>query len=191
MSKLIKYAQECKEISAAHGFWEDGPSRNRAEMVMLMVSELSECLEAFRKGHTWRSINASGRIGHYMNQKAGDDWIKSFKENCKDTVEDELADVVIRVLDYIKGWNVPYCKRIYRKESTGNFGNDLLRITHYLIQAYHSDLEGSNPLPGKDWGYVLSAIEAFCDWQGIDIEQHVRWKMDYNKSRPYKHDKKF
>lgn len=79
---LDDLAQECHDISRAHGFWDHAiverdpaemrevknPSIN-AEKICLMHSELSETLEALRDGD-------------------------------RDQEEEELADVVIRVLDY-------------------------------------------------------------------------------------------
>lgn len=79
---LDDLAQECHDISKAHGFWDHAivdrdpaemrevknPSIN-AEKICLMHSELSEALEAQRNGD-------------------------------RDQEEEELADVIIRVLDY-------------------------------------------------------------------------------------------
>lgn len=79
---LDDLAQECHDISKAHGFWdhaivEHDPAEQRAivnpsingEKIALMHSELSEVLEALRDGD-------------------------------RDQEEEELADVVIRLLDY-------------------------------------------------------------------------------------------
>ena len=71
--------------------------------LMLMVSELAEALESDRKGNECRldrfleiepTINAD-------HAKGGDQiWKENFEEYIKDTVEDELADTIIRILDY-------------------------------------------------------------------------------------------
>lgn len=45
-----KYAQESYSNSYDHGFWENKADRNKPEMVMLMINELSECQEAHRTG---------------------------------------------------------------------------------------------------------------------------------------------
>jgi NTP pyrophosphatase (non-canonical NTP hydrolase) len=37
----------------------------------------------------------------------------------------------------------------------------------------------------------LIRIADFCGKEGIDLEKAVRMKLDYNKSRPYKHNKNF
>ena len=103
--------------------------RNDAELLMLIVSELGEALEALRKGD--RQISKKD----YNNLKVkeiGGVIIGGFKfpRWKKDTFEDELADAVIRILD--------------------------------LAEA-----------------------------RGIDLEWQIMKKLEYNKSRPYKHGKKF
>lgn len=111
--------------------------------------------------------------------------ISRSKEQWTETIEFELADTVIRVLDYVHGWGIDVVPREYRKPSTGNFAHDILRIQWYTILAFHEQVSG------KDWGYVLAAIEAFCDWYKIDIEQYVQWKLRYNEGRPHRHGKKY
>ena len=67
-------AVEVHANSRAKGWWEE--DRNNGEMIALMHSELSEALEAFRHGNP------------------PDDHIPEFS-----SVEAELADVVIRIMD--------------------------------------------------------------------------------------------
>lgn len=174
--------QSCIHSNAVEkGFWEEKGARNKGEMVMLIVSEISECLEAHRVSKRTDPAAAawmeSSTDYHHLYQE-------HFPEKIKNTVEDEAADVVIRILDYLAGWEIVFCEREYRKPSTGNFAHDLLRLNHYVLCAFHSD-------PAKDWGYVLAAIFAFCQWNKIDIENHIRWKMVYNSRRPYKHNKQY
>lgn len=188
MSKLLKFAPDCTRISAEHGFWDDKEKRDKGEMVALMVSELSEAVEGDRKG---RHTNTPGFLKDIENAlPEGTDfyereWTRSFVHNIKDSISDELADTVIRVLDYVHGWGHHMVSSEYRKESTGNFAHDVLRIQWYIILAFHDNI------PGKNWPYVLAAIEKFCEWYKIDIEQHVQWKMKYNETRPFLHGKKY
>lgn len=195
MNLFDKYAQESYRNSFDHGFWEEKETLNKGEMVMLIVSELGECQEANRKN----------KRADYL-YKEPDRWMISqnrpisvdpldlvvFKEwflACvKDTEGDELADVAIRIMNYLIGWNIPYNPREYRKVSLGNFSHDLLRLNWYIMLAFEEKTELH---PGKDWGYALAAVEQFAkDWN-IDLDWHIEQKQRFNRTRPYKHLKAY
>lgn len=65
--------------------WYDKP-RELPELLMLIVSELSEALEA-------------DRAGKYCTAAPGLMTTKDFEIHVKDTVQDEIADAVIRIAD--------------------------------------------------------------------------------------------
>ncbi len=73
------------------GFWET--PRETGTLLMLMVSELAEALEADRHG---RKAN----IPQFDENLDKEGFVTAFKVNIKDTFEDELADAMIRILDY-------------------------------------------------------------------------------------------
>ena len=77
--------------SKANGFWEDGVNRNRGEMIALMHSELSECLEGVRKNTM-------------------DDHIPEFSSQ-----EAELADTIIRIMDYGSGFKLRIMEAVIAK----------------------------------------------------------------------------
>lgn len=77
--------------SKANGFWEEGINRNRGEMIALMHSELSECLEGIRKNTM-------------------DDHIPEFSSE-----EAELADTMIRIMDYDAGFKLRVMEALLAK----------------------------------------------------------------------------
>jgi hypothetical protein len=104
-------AQEAFEIARDHGFWERtmeeyNTNAEKCTAIMLMVTELSESVEALRAG------SPDDKLPQYPGE-----WV-------------ELADCFIRIANY-------------------------------------------------------------CGARGIPLGEVTRAKMEYNKSRPYKHGKKF
>lgn len=89
---INKLAKKVHQNAKDHGFF-DG-EKNIGEMLCLIHSEVSEALEADRKGrkceHNIKVVNSWTSNNDFQN---------SFRENVKDTFEDELADIMIRVMD--------------------------------------------------------------------------------------------
>lgn len=99
--------KEIYEINKKNGFWEtEMPVGVR---LMLVVSELSEALEADRKG---RYAKTSGFTTLYPPitetlRKADDQFFKlTFGDFIKDSFEDEIADAVIRLFDMAQGMGI-------------------------------------------------------------------------------------
>ncbi len=87
------------ENAKNHGFHQD--NQNVGEMLMLVVSELSEALEADRKRNYSCDTHTSW-LKMYANRPTeddGDTFDMIFAEEVKDTFEDEIADALIRILD--------------------------------------------------------------------------------------------
>jgi NTP pyrophosphatase (non-canonical NTP hydrolase) len=78
------------EGNAARGFWEG--ERKLTEVVMLTVCELAEAIEADRSGKWCSAVE----ISQYKNRPIPE----RFKELIKDSVQDEIADAIIRLLDF-------------------------------------------------------------------------------------------
>jgi NTP pyrophosphatase (non-canonical NTP hydrolase) len=105
MEKNIAYLRECfltgwSEISSQihqnainKGFWDMGViNRNQAEMIALMHSELSEALEAIRHGNP-----ESDHISNFSG------------------LEEELADLVIRIMDMGEAYKLRLAEAILVK----------------------------------------------------------------------------
>lgn len=116
--------------SVAKGFWNE-PNTNITEKIMLVVTELSEAVEAMRKLSKpeldLAITSCNLKLDKYDCYGCNHE---DFQRFIKDSVGDEFADSIIRILD-------------------------------------------------------------LCGRLGIDIEGHIKYKMEYNSTRPYLHGKQF
>lgn len=89
---INELAKEIHENAKSKGFYDE--KKNIGEMLCLIHSEVSECLEADRKG------KYTGFNPKVINNIADNDEFEfNFKRSIKDSFEDELADIIIRVMD--------------------------------------------------------------------------------------------
>lgn len=77
--KINEFAQEVHENAIAHGWWDE--KRSFPEVIALVHSELSEALEEYRMGF-------------------GPDLIYPGKDGKPEGLPIELADAILRILDY-------------------------------------------------------------------------------------------
>lgn len=95
------------ENARSKGFWDK--ERNVGEMLMLIVSEASEALEADRDGKYSDWLLGDPPI--LQSDQLDDNKFKElFESRVKGTMEDELSDVVIRVMDmmYARGGDLEW-----------------------------------------------------------------------------------
>lgn len=193
-------AERIHANAVAKGFWptnEDGTYKYSPEHCsMLVITELSEAIEADRKGrkadpkrydslltHAHKLQGGIGAI--YKELKAKSDeakrplWEIAF-DCIKDSVEDELADAYIRLLDFLAGYKCTILNRYgtgvsYREEDT--FTEFTHRTVGWIVRGYH--------------GFALDNLDDYCQHHGIDLLWHIEEKMRYNESRPAKHGKEY
>ena len=190
----MNYYELAKEIHAnavAKGFWDEPHSDNH--YFMLVITELSEAVEAHRKGRTAPPL--PDNIENFPDSF----FIPSFEAHFKDTLEDELADTQIRLLDI-------YGSIIEKKEDTpditkqvkenysnvSDFVEELEEFTEWAFTLVH-DLS-ANPIMCTPLLKVyngLCTLLCMAERLGIDLDRHVRLKMRYNATRPRLHGKKY
>lgn len=178
LNELRDKAYQC---AVKHGWHEEEYSNEH--FLCLVISELMEAVEADRKGMHANRAN----FEYCMKQRKRDDgeFMYAFKQDIKDSVEDELADACIRMLDLagLRGYDLDsfdYEGSDTEDYSDMTFTESMFRICSYVTDNFYRD----EPF------ILLNEIFAFCRDRNIDIFWHIEQKMKYNELRPYKHGDK-
>ena len=153
--------------------------------LMLVITELSEAVEADRKGKLGLKCKSRFEKDYNEYPNSVEEW-KRFKQSfvgcVKDTVPDELADAVIRLLDLAGLRNVDL-SHVYTCNTIDiiDFPVFVFRTIRWL---YNIPIDCAI----KD---VISNIFSYCKSENIDLLWHIETKMKYNELREYKHGKKY
>lgn len=168
-----------------HGWHET--ERPIEHWLCLIIGELSEAVEADRKYK--RADYDLFRANINTQQPEGSEqahWDYCFEHFIKDTVEDELADVVIRALDLagtlnVDLENVPTVKNYINNKAPEDFTSRI-----YSLQEQATHIVSALRLVV----FIQSVFTLAADYE-IQLRYSISLKMTYNEHRPYKHGKKY
>lgn len=182
VQELIKRAYS---IAATHGFHD--VDRSNAHWLMLVVSEIGEMVEADRK-----SRRADMQGCKYSSMV----FVRTFETYVKDTLEDELADVVIRICDFLGTRHIE--PLILEETSTSEdwanlWGKDSINEQCYgltkIITRINDDTSSDDI--SRLLGASLTWCFDFADFHKFDLLWHVENKLRYNESRERLHGKNY
>ena len=189
--KIQVFIARAYDTACGHGFHDVELSDQH--MLMLVIGEIGEMVEADRKS---RRVKLHG--DDLDNTLRFNDFAPTFEHFVKDTLEDELADVVIRLCDFCgKRGLMPMMSGSGVLEMQDEF-SDIFGRMSICEQCFSlsSLVVGMSKYADKkvmehDLGMIFSFCFEFARFHGIDLEWHIEQKMRYNESRPPKHGKKY
>lgn len=178
-----------------HGF-HDKELRNE-HYLMLVITELSEAIEADRKGKYFKERIKFERDFNLYSALVEENvrYKNAFEKHIKDTVGDELADAVIRLFDLAGLRNISL--EIATKEIDDCINDmaearkdETLTESIYAISTLPVRYDGLYDFHTTINDMVLS-IFGLAKHLEIDLLWHINQKMKYNELRPVMHGKKY
>lgn len=159
----------------------------KQRLLAMAVGEVGEAIEALRKDKyaQWKKFEHQDKdIAFFIN----------FDQNIKDSLEDELADVVIRLYDYAGCFNLHFksIMREYEQEMEAlnelSIRDDVAFL--FCVQRAITDIY-YGAIVGDVLGEAIAKVHAFAIHRKINLQKHIDMKLKYNQMRPFLHDKKF
>ena len=192
MLDLNEFAKDVHAVSVEHGWWEGEENNDIDTKIALIHAEWSEALEEYRAGRlmVWRLCMESGGVcdgeacENWENGTCATDDMASKPEG----IAVELIDGCIRIMDLMAA-----------KEMEVYSGDNIAEEKRTLPQLV-AMLHYATAMAGSDLGLYLRESEAenwLCscllivrerlEAQGVDMDELLRIKHEYNKTRPYRH----
>ena len=190
MLDLNAFAKEVHAVSVEHGWWESDENNDIDTKVALIHAEWSEALEEYRAGRpmVWHRCDEAEKDEEPVCvENACDAWANGdcdicSRDNKPEGIAVELVDGVIRILDLMAAKDMDFAQAGYICGGNRTLPQ-LVKILHYATaKSAESESEMAS--------WLISCIEAVCEWlddQGVDMDELMRNKHEYNKTRSYRH----
>ena len=202
-------ATNIHERNRAKGFYECSDEKYFFHHQKLeMIKELAEASEAEKKDLVVDVdvvINTHADAAH-----TGELDIVFFEGAIKDTIQDEMADFVIRVMDYL-GFLIKECKtvddlltRSSGRNPEGIFSDFTTQLEHKIgwpksvenpkglnYETSSAILEIMDLVTANRLGQAMAYAVTFCEVRGFELIKHIEMKLAYNAQRKKLHGKAY
>ena len=186
VENIERMKAEIHENAVAHGWWEE--SRSFGEICSLIHSELSEALEEYRNGMP--GVYVVGEFG--ITPITAEQWEEGEKP---EGIDVELADAVIRILDYMGEKEIEYVEAandLFRNQPEETRFGDFLAFCHSdvadaFVRSKSLSYYDSTAGVAAALSVCIRRIEDYFERHGKDLAQIIAIKHQYNKGRPYRH----
>lgn len=172
---------EAYSIAKANGWHEEEHSDEH--WLMLIITEIAEAVQADRDNRHADVAKFKEWQGNSL-PLSEETRIRRFKEDfeayIRNSVENELADVVIRCLD------LAGLRKVELPPIRVGHSNIRMDFTAFCFNTIHVVAMTKVPL-GERLENIIERMFVYCEFKNIDIEWFIRQKMNYNRLRGYKH----
>lgn len=178
---IQKFKAQSYKIAKDKGFYTDDTPIEKH--ITGILSELFEAYESHRLGSfTNKDVYNKNWINNpnYLSIT----WRQLYLKLIKDTFEDEITDLFIRVFNLSSYLKIdlkdvtPYYEHIQDK----NIDQQIIHIDQLILQ--YNDMT-----PRLWFSVLLNTLYGFCNIYEINLKVHLAAKIEYNKSREYLHGK--
>lgn len=190
MKDLNELRDKAYQCAVAHGWHEENLSDEH--FLCLAISELMEAVEADRKGKRAQVEKFKEWQGNSIpltEETKQRRFKEDFEAYIKGSVEEELADACIRLLDLAGLRNVDLGEVTLDdlKCSEGFFGLTFTESIFFLVcNLTNTDFIETHSFDSY-LRVALMEIIGFCVKKDIDIFWYIEQKMKYNELRPFMH----
>lgn len=187
--KLNALKDRAYKTAIAHGFHEE--VRPDAFWLGLVMSEMGEAINADQKGMRANVVRFAD------DMEFGNPFKESFEAHIKDSLEDELSDVVIRLFDFagLKGYelNITQIDHVFSRHRILEFWDYKLPGILVRLIAMLADASNEDELQQYVGTVICVLSDCFAEITGgdYDLWWFVEQKMQYNELRPKLNGKKY
>jgi hypothetical protein len=195
MLDLNEFAKEVHAVAVEHGWWEGEENNDIDTKIALIHAEWSEALEEYRDGRPMVYV-LSVEGDEEMTPRYETDADK-FAGRKPEGIAVELVDGCIRIMDMMAHEGM----KLYEADDLRPRNCTLPRLVttlHYCTSNVVDHVNNSGKwirngldVVGNDFNCCLTTAMAWLDDQGVDMDEILRLKHEYNKTRERLHGKLF
>jgi len=191
MKNLNELSKEVHKNAVGKGFWDT--HKSSFHCIMLAITELSEAIEADRKNKHSDILKFEEEIeiDHVFKiGKVYDSMFKNaFEEYIKGSVEEEIADAFIRLLDLAgeRDMKLFVETKIIKEFKIGTHGWSFCELIYFICKGLLDSAQYTSRQ--ESIRLTLTRLYVISDLLSFDLDKHVEYKMQYNSTRERMHGK--